>query len=279
MRKILGIAIFMLTLLPVLNIGDASSLYAQNFSYENGSYWIPDVEVNGKHKVKCDCCKESFDDEEAFDRHLEHNYNCRNYYGIKDDNDNDKEEDDGDDNDDLINGYCYICRRPTNQCTCTGVECTGKNKNNPSTYTPTNSSTAKSKVSMTKLVSNFNASIYNRTYNKKTCGHCLRSWKKIWQESGIGEYDGTEHAKDFGPVLTKYGFKLIYSGNGYNRPPNYIPQVGDTRVWNTYPGQSTPSGHIDWWNGTHWVSDFVQQGKWIPGSKYGEFNVSYKIYR
>lgn len=133
MRKILGIAIFMLTLLPVLNIGDAFSLYAQNFSYENGSYWIPEVEVNGKHKVKCDCCKESFDDEEAFDRHLEHNYNCRNYYGIKDDNDDDDDDKDNDNNNggDLGFGgkdFCPYCNKPYGSCSCRGADVTGKNK-------------------------------------------------------------------------------------------------------------------------------------------------------
>lgn len=130
MRKILGIAIFMLTLLPILNIGDAFSLYAQNFSYENGSYWIPDVEVNGKHKVKCDCCKESFDDEEAFNRHLEHNYNCRNYYGIKDDNDDDKDNDNNNGGDLGFGGkdFCPYCNKPYGSCSCRGADVTGKNK-------------------------------------------------------------------------------------------------------------------------------------------------------
>ncbi len=131
MRKILGIAIFMLTLLPVLNIGDAFSLYAQNFSYENGSYWIPDVEVNGKHKVKCDCCKESFDDEEAFNRHLEHNYNCRNYYGIKDDNDNDDDKDNDNNNGgDLGFGgknFCAYCGKPYGTCSCQDIVIPGRN--------------------------------------------------------------------------------------------------------------------------------------------------------
>lgn len=165
----------------------------------------------------------------------------------------------------------------------TGGGNTGGNKGdsgNTSPSTPPHSTPAKSNVSKTKLVNNFKSSKYNRTYNGKTCNYCLRGWKTIWQKSGIGEYDNTtRHAKDFGSVLIKYGFKVIHSGKGSQRPLNYTPQIGDTRIWDTYPGQRTPSGHIDWWNGTHWVSDFVQQNKWLPGSKYKEYNVSYKIYR
>lgn len=119
--------------------------------------------------------------------------------------------------------------------------------------------------------------MYNRWYNRTTCGYCLRGWKTVWKEAGIGEYAPINYAKDFGNTLIKYGFKVIYSGNKF--PTDYTPQIGDTRVWESYPGQKVPAGHIDWWNGTNWVSDYVQQGKWYPGPKYEKYHVSYKIYR
>ena len=111
MRKILGIAIFLLTLLPMIDTEGAYTIHAQNLAYENGSFWLPDVEVDGQRKVRCDCCKEAFDDEEAFSRHLKYSYACQIYYG----------PDDGDDKDDVIEGKCCFCGKPIEQCTCTGV--------------------------------------------------------------------------------------------------------------------------------------------------------------
>lgn len=139
--------------------------------------------------------------------------------------------------------------------------------------------TAKSKVSVSKLKEAFKKRGYNRQYNKNECGYCLRGWKHVWQDAGIGEYSGVEYAKDFGPTLLKYGFKEIANGKGEIAPPGYIPQVGDTRVWNSHPEQKYPAGHIDWWDGSYWVSDYRQNHPWLPGSKYGKYNVEYKIYR
>ena len=145
---------------------------------------------------------------------------------------------------------------------------------NPSKPTPKPN---KKNVNKQKLVSNFKKSVYNRKYIPKLCGWCLRAWKTIWQNSGIGEYDGTRFAKDFGPKLEAYGFSVIYSGKGNVPPDGYVPQIGDTRVWESYPGQKYNAGHIDWYDGEHWVSDFVQQSPWLPGSKY--INSGYKVYR
>ena len=118
MRKILGIVIFLLTLLPLIGFGDAFTIKAQNFAFENGEYWLPEVGVKAEQKVKCDCCKGSFDDQDAFDRHLKYTTVCADFYGIN--NNSDK---DGDD--DTKNGYCCFCGLPEDRCTCTGAECNG----------------------------------------------------------------------------------------------------------------------------------------------------------
>ena len=118
MRKTFGIVIFLLTLLPLIGSGDAFTIKAQNFTFENGEYWLPDVDVEAEYKVKCDCCKGSFDDQEAFDRHLKYDNVCADFYDIN--NNSDK---DGDD--DTINGYCCFCGLPEDRCTCTGAECNG----------------------------------------------------------------------------------------------------------------------------------------------------------
>ena len=120
MRKILGIVIFLLTLLPLIGFGDAFTIKAQNFAFENGEYWLPDINVKPKQKVRCESCRQEFDDDDAFDRHLKYDNVCAAFYGIN--NNSDK---DGDDDGNTINGYCCFCGLPEDQCTCTGAECNG----------------------------------------------------------------------------------------------------------------------------------------------------------
>ena len=134
---------------------------------------------------------------------------------------------------------------------------------------------------MGNVVSVFSTSEYNRPYDKNVCGYCLRGWKTVWQEAGIGEYANCNYAKDFGPFLISYGFQEIPITWDYTEIPTlmqYTPQIGDTRVWQPYSGQSPQAGHIDWWNGTNWVSDFVQFNEWWPGNSYRKYPC-YKIYR
>ena len=61
MKKFLLIAIFFLTLLPVIGDGGYSRLSAQRMAFEDGSWWLPDVEVNGEKKETCDICGETYD--------------------------------------------------------------------------------------------------------------------------------------------------------------------------------------------------------------------------
>lgn len=77
------------------------------------------------------------------------------------------------------------------------------------------------------------------------------------------------------------GAEELFTWDTSKIPTNeqYTPQVGDTRVWQPYPGQRPQAGHIDWYNGTNWVSDFKQRGIWYLGFKYETFHVKYKTYR
>lgn len=93
MRKILGIVIFLLTLLPLIGSGDAFTIKAQNFAFENGENWLQEVEVEAEQKVKCDCCKGSFDDQDAFDRHLKYTTVCADFYDSNNNSDKDGDDD------------------------------------------------------------------------------------------------------------------------------------------------------------------------------------------
>ena len=71
-------------------------------------------------------------------------------------------------------------------------------------------------------------------------------------------------------VFDKWGFHEVSR-------TNYVPQKGDIRVWQNYPGGSV-AGHIHLFNGQSWVSDFFEPNNDGPNPKYRKYN-NYKIYR
>ena len=85
---------------------------------------------------------------------------------------------------------------------------------------------------------------------------------------GVSGYPNTNpgHAKDWGPTLTGNGFQPV-------SPVGYVLVMGDTVVFQPTPGH--PSGHIQTYNGTKWVSDYCQNNS-IPPAYVG---ASYIIYR
>ena len=106
-------------------------------------------------------------------------------------------------------------------------------------------------------------------YVKGKCGYCARAVRLALQNSGFSiSPPYPQSAKQYGPVLTGLGFSEIPKDG-------YVPQAGGVRVFQPAPGGSV-HGHIDIYNGSKWVSDFVEQ-KEFPGQKYE--NSSYKIYR
>jgi hypothetical protein len=52
--------------------------------------------------------------------------------------------------------------------------------------------------------------------------------------------------------------------------------MGDIRVWQPYVGGS-PSGHIDMYDGSQWISDFRENGD-FPGQGYRR-DPDYQIFR
>ncbi len=63
-RRILSLVIFLLTLFPLLGIVDGSAVKAQHWTYEDGSNWLPDVDV-GSTNEKCETCGHFYDPEEG----------------------------------------------------------------------------------------------------------------------------------------------------------------------------------------------------------------------
>lgn len=76
-------------------------------------------------------------------------------------------------------------------------------------------------------------------------------------------------AKDYGSSLKAAGFSQLTADNGI-----YLP--GDVVVINGFAGN--PHGHMALYNGTNWVSDFMQRDLY-PGRSYRAHRPTYIIYR
>jgi RHS repeat-associated protein len=88
----------------------------------------------------------------------------------------------------------------------------------------------------------------------------------------------------YGPSLLKAGF--IALDIGIKNLADYTPIKGDIIVMNGPPGGKTcntgiggPCGHIQMFNGTEWVSDFLQTRPFWPGKDYAKHKPAFKIYR
>jgi RHS repeat-associated protein len=118
-------------------------------------------------------------------------------------------------------------------------------------------------------------STLNHDAGPNSTGFCGRAMGKALAAGGqnVGSHDG----KDYGPYLLGAGFHQV-SPNGYQ------PQPGDTAVFQPYPG-GNQAGHVQAWNGTQWVSDFMQPyppnlpGGIYPGPGYRTARADYSIYR
>jgi len=65
--------------------------------------------------------------------------------------------------------------------------------------------------------------------------------------------NGGPPAGQYGTFLGKLGFAAVGSGSGSSYNSGYSPQVGDIAVFSY-----GTNGHVCGWDGSNWVSDFVQ---------------------
>ena len=81
--------------------------------------------------------------------------------------------------------------------------------------------------------------------------HCAMYYRLGMEAAGLdtGDRPHSGDAGDYGPFLLRHGARIV-------RQDSYIPQVGDVVVFNK-TGQH-PFGHIEMYDGHHWVSDFMQ---------------------
>jgi hypothetical protein len=80
--------------------------------------------------------------------------------------------------------------------------------------------------------------------------HCAASVRQAMEAAGIPTAGRPDDAGDYGPFLLRHGARPVDS-------ESYQPQPGDIAVFDK--SGDHPAGHIQVFNGQHWVSDFVQQ--------------------
>jgi hypothetical protein len=105
----------------------------------------------------------------------------------------------------------------------------------------------------------------------KSQGKCARYVREAIEAGGARiPLPRPVYAKDYGPVLAKLGFTKVPA-------VAYSPQRGDIVVLQPPKGQI--AGHIQMYNGSKWVSDFIQGTDIYPGPAYRKEQVSHEIYR
>lgn len=99
---------------------------------------------------------------------------------------------------------------------------------------------------------------------------CAKFTRSAIRAGGIN-VPNTEYAKDYGTELLQAGFREV--------PPGSTLISGDVAVIQPYPG-GNGIGHMTMYDGTKWISDFVQHGSSpYPGPVYRRLHPSFKIYR
>jgi uncharacterized protein RhaS with RHS repeats len=108
----------------------------------------------------------------------------------------------------------------------------------------------------------------------KSKGDCAQSVKRgLAAGFGVKSVPLSNGPHNYGPGLEKLGSRPI------DKHSSLMP--GDVMIFQ--PMQGRKNGHIQMWNGTQWVSDYMQpnmkDGYPGPGSIYEKANPAYQLYR
>ncbi|HDI3032920.1 TPA: glucosaminidase domain-containing protein [Cronobacter turicensis] len=115
-------------------------------------------------------------------------------------------------------------------------------------------------------------------YGQSQCAHYVKI--ALIQGGASSSHSGINSAKDYGPWLEENNFKVVdsattvHAGNVFSISGQ---QAGDVVVIQAAPGHV--HGHMAMFNGTKWVSDFVQDKGFYPAQAYRTNNIAYKLYR
>ncbi|HBY0107842.1 N-acetylglucosaminidase [Klebsiella pneumoniae] len=110
---------------------------------------------------------------------------------------------------------------------------------------------------------------------------CARYVKKALIAGGASaKNSGIESAKNYGPWLLENNFKVV--GGATTVCTGGVCTISGQQVGDVVVIQAAPHhvhGHMAMFNGTHWVSDFVQERGFYPAQIYRDQNIPYTLYR
>ncbi|EMF5693780.1 glucosaminidase domain-containing protein [Enterobacter roggenkampii] len=110
---------------------------------------------------------------------------------------------------------------------------------------------------------------------------CARYVKKALITGGASANNSEiESAKNYGPWLLENNFKIVDNATTVRTDGVFTisgQQVGDVVVIQAAPHHV--HGHMAMFNGTHWVSDFVQERGFYPAQIYRDQSIPYALYR
>ncbi|GAB1858708.1 hypothetical protein MHTCC0001_35480 [Flavobacteriaceae bacterium MHTCC 0001] len=115
----------------------------------------------------------------------------------------------------------------------------------------------------------------NSNCKNSSTGRCAKYVRFALEGGGLDLSNrpaSTASAKGYKDYLPTLGFKGVSNDS-------YVPMAGDIVVIQSFTGNKVHKhGHIQMYNGSHWVSDFKQTGFW-PGSDYRNNTPAYSIFR
>ncbi|HEY8289874.1 MAG TPA: hypothetical protein VIG49_11435 [Acetobacteraceae bacterium] len=100
-------------------------------------------------------------------------------------------------------------------------------------------------------------------------GACARHVRLALAAAGVRPLHWPVAAKDWGPTLSAAGFRTVSTAG-------YHPKLADIAVMQTT--SESRYGHIEGYNGSHWISDFVQRDFW-PGPSFRHEKPPFEVYR
>ncbi|MDT3641290.1 hypothetical protein ROM51_22325, partial [Cronobacter sakazakii] len=126
---------------------------------------------------------------------------------------------------------------------------------------------------------NKNAGILARKY-KYGNGQCAKYVKAALIAGGASSAGSDINAaKDYGAWLESIGFEVDKSATTVNTGGVYSvssQRAGDVVVIQNAPGHQY--GHMTMFNGTSWVSDYIQNKGFYPAQVYRDQNTKYVLY-
>jgi hypothetical protein len=108
-----------------------------------------------------------------------------------------------------------------------------------------------------------------RHARSRSTGKCAAYVRRAIEAGGVGRLQRRAAAKDYGPSLIAAGFKEVVTTGG-------LCEKGDVVVIQACKGH--PRGHMAMYDGSRWISDFVQSGLY-PSARYRKEWTDFKVYR